>query len=189
MLDPIYAHLPPRQAKNALELQPTFFLTRKVNLGLLSIDGLNTDCHPEQINSHPELDSGSAGGCATINTTTGPLKLQSDGLNSVDILAGKVTIEPSGNMKIEGEITIKKLNIDTTDVASASLGEGIIKAGENKIIINSKSVTSKSKIFVTPTSEVDSPLIVIDKKAQDSFTVKVKSPVSSDVKFDWWIIN
>lgn len=146
-------------------------ITGKMNIGLLAIEGLSEN------------------GFATLNTTSGPLMLQSDGLNGIDILAGKVTIEPDGDMKVSGNLTVKKLNIDTEDVASASLGEGIIKEGNSRVEIKTKSMTDKSKVFVTATSDVDFPLIVSEKKSGESFSIKVKLPVAADVKFDWWIVN
>jgi len=43
----------------------------------------------------------------SINTFSGPLYLQNLGLGGIDILAGKITIDSSGNLTIEGDLTVK----------------------------------------------------------------------------------
>ncbi len=146
-------------------------ITGKMNIGLLAIEGLSEN------------------GFATINTTSGPLKIQSDGLNGIDILDGKIVIEPSGNMKVNGEITVKKVNVDTAEVASASLGTAILPTGENQVVINSTAITDKSKVFVTSETDIDLPLNVVSKTDKKSFTVKIKNSQQEDVKFNWWIVN
>ncbi|PJC28308.1 hypothetical protein CO054_00845, partial [Candidatus Shapirobacteria bacterium CG_4_9_14_0_2_um_filter_39_11] len=42
-----------------------------------------------------------------VNTLSGPLYLQSLGLGGIDILAGKIIIDSSGNLTVEGDVTIK----------------------------------------------------------------------------------
>jgi hypothetical protein len=162
-------------------------ITGKVNVGLLSINGLDSNC--SVIASKSAAISSDS--CATINTTSGPLKLQSDGFNGLDILNGKVVIEANGNMKINGEITVKKVNVDTQDVAAASLGEGIVKTNDSQTVISTESVTDKSKIFVTFSDDY-SPAArywIADKTNGKSFILKLDKPMQNDTKFNWWIIN
>ena len=142
-------------------------ITGKISSGVLAINGLNND------------------GFAEINTLSGPLKLQSDGFNGVDILSGKIVIDTNGNMKVQGEITVKKLNVDTEDVASASLGTATLPAGDTTIVIETTAVTDKSKVFLTPKTKVLLPLSVTKQTAGDSFTVEVSSPTTKDVEFNW----
>ncbi|HSW96229.1 MAG TPA: hypothetical protein VLF89_00220, partial [Candidatus Saccharimonadales bacterium] len=149
-------------------------ITGKVTMGLLTIDGLN------------ENDTTPA---ASINTTGGPLKLQSLALNGIDILHGKIIIDTDGNMKTAANITAKKYNVDIEDIKSASLGEATIQAGESEVDIPTTTVTKDSKIFVTAESLITQPLIVTSKKAGKSFTVQMASPAITDVKFNWWIVN
>jgi len=42
-----------------------------------------------------------------VNTLSGPLYLQSLGLGGIDILAGKIVIDSSGNLIVSGDVTIK----------------------------------------------------------------------------------
>ena len=146
-------------------------ITGKLNIGMMAINGLNDD------------------GFAEINTVAGPLKLQSHGLFGLDILNGKVTIAENGNMKVDGEVTLKKLNIDTTDVASASLGTATIISGQSAVTVTTTAVTAKSRIFVTPITKYTEPLSIGTQTAGDSFTVELPSPATKNVKFNWWIVN
>jgi hypothetical protein len=146
-------------------------VTGAMNIGLLSIEGLSEN------------------GFATLNTSAGPLKIQSDGINGIDILNGKIVIEPNGNMKVDGTVTVKKLNVDTEEVASASLGEAILPVGDTKVTINTTSVTEESKIFVTPKTKSSLPLSVTGQENGTSFTVELALPADKDIKFNWWIIN
>ena len=144
-------------------------ITGRMNIGLIAIEGLSEN------------------GFGTINTTSGPLKLQSDGFNGVDILDGKVVIEANGNMKVDGTVTVKKLNVDTEDVAGASIGEATIPAGETGVTVDTAALTSKSKIFVTP---IDSPVATAAKKTgTDTFDIKISTPQLTDLKLNWWIVN
>jgi hypothetical protein len=144
-------------------------ITGRLNIGLLSIEGLDDE------------------GAAAINTSAGPLKLQSTGFNGIDILDGKMTIDTSGNLKTDGEITAKKVNIDTVDVASASLGEAVLEAGLTKVVVTTTALTEKSKVFV---QAQDVPLTTAVKKiAENKFEIRVRGTESTDVKLNWWIVN
>ncbi|HVF69452.1 MAG TPA: hypothetical protein VNA13_02700, partial [Xanthomonadales bacterium] len=147
-------------------------ITGRMNIGLLAIEGLSEN------------------GFATLNTTSGPLMLQSDGVNGIDILDGKIVIDTEGNMKVNGILTVKKLNIDDgTGVAGASLGEAILPTGTTKITIDTTSVTTKSKIFLTPKTKTSQPLSVTGQINGESFDVETNSAINKDVKFNWWIVN
>ena len=162
-------------------------VTGKITAGMLTINGLDSSAGSGQV------------GFASINTTSGPLKLQSDGFNGIDILNGKIVIESDGNMKVHGVITVKKINVEEApldtngsngpSVAGASIGGGTIEAGQTEVVIKTKTITEKSRVFTSPTAEIDVPLVVIKKIAEDSFTIKISSPQSNDVDFDWWVIN
>jgi hypothetical protein len=148
-------------------------VTGKINTGLLTIDGMDAN----------------ASGSATINTLSGPLKLQPLALGGVDFLNGKIIIDTAGNLSVSAAITAKKYNVDTTDVEAASLGEAIIPADKSKIEVTTTAVTDASKIFVTAESLITEPLTVTKKTKGLSFTVEIAAPVKQDVKFNWWIVN
>ena len=65
-------------------------ITGKITAGLMSIDGLDDE------------------GFASINTSSGPLKFQSNGFNGVDFMNGKVAIDPNGNIEVNGNAYFAK---------------------------------------------------------------------------------
>jgi hypothetical protein len=78
-------------------------VTGTINTGLLTIDGMDAN----------------ASGSATINTLSGPLKLQPLGLGGLDILNGKVTLDTMGNLVVNGDITAKTIHADKFEANDA----------------------------------------------------------------------
>ena len=62
-------------------------------------------------------------------------------------------MEITGDLKVAGEVTAEKINIDTSQRVSASAGSAIIPAGETEIEVATTALTPKSLIFVTPEGE------------------------------------
>jgi len=161
-------------------------VTGNISTGVLTIKGLDEN------------------GTASINTLSGDLKLQNEGLGGVDILSGKVTIDMNGNVNVQNSITAKeintrKLNIITdtsaestqSAVLSASAGTATIAKDTDNIIINTTAVTDNSLINVTFNGDY-SPAVrywTENKIAGDSFTIKLNAAVAKDVKLNWWIVN
>lgn len=144
-------------------------ITGEATIGVLTITGLD--------------DSG----VATINTLSGELHLQSDGLHGIDILHGKITIDPTGNMSVKGELTTKKLNIAIDQADAPTIGEVRIPAGETTAEVKTSALTDKSKIFVEPRKI---PVATaIDKKNNQAFTLRIGEKKQEDIIIDWWIIN
>ena len=151
-------------------------VTGNIAAGLLSIHGLDSS-----------LNNGDGG--ASINSI-GDLNLQSNQLGGINILAGKVTIDTSGNIKTEGEITVKKVNIDTTQLSSASLGSATLSAGDTSVVVSTTAVTGRSRILVTPTTKTGNQVLVVSNKSSgNGFTITIEQPYDRDIKFDWWIVD
>src|SRR3989344_6259365 len=158
-------------------------VTGNVSVGLMSIHGLDSS-----------LNNGNGG--ASINSV-GDLNLQNNQLGGINILAGKVTIDTSGNIKTEGELTAKKVNIQNVDHESASIGSSVIKAGDTSVTISTTAVTDKSKILVTPTTKTGNQVLVVSNKSagtgsppiKSGFTIIIEQPYDRDIKFDWWIVD
>ena len=145
-----------------------------------------------------------AGG-SDIDTDSGPLRLQSTAQNELEIMNGKVIVDTEGNIKTTGSITASevrtnKLTIDSrlrgndngvsgNDILTSSLGRGILKKGEKKIVIETTAVTANSEIFITPKALIDYPLVVTGKTEGESFTVEIKIAEDIDTEFSWFIIN
>ncbi len=87
------------------------------------------------------------------------------------------------------QIVIKTLVIEkNSDQTQSSIGEGIIKAEETSVIIESNQVMPSSKIFVTFRSDYGSRWW-IGYQEKGRFAVNISDPLSEDVEFDWWIVQ
>ncbi|HSA83677.1 MAG TPA: hypothetical protein VLF20_02210, partial [Patescibacteria group bacterium] len=143
-------------------------VTGDITAGLLSIKGL----------SH---------GGASISTLNGDLRLQDRGLGGIDLFDGVMTIDNTGNVITEGEITTKKINIDTTETLSASLGTITILEGQTQVIVTTTALTEDSRIFATPS---DVPVAIsTTKRNETSFIIRIAEPQDEDIKINWWIVN
>jgi hypothetical protein len=145
-------------------------VTGKIVSGLLTINGLDEK------------------GEASISTLHGPLKLQVNALENIEMMDGKLIVDTSGNLTTLGEITAKKYNVSTGDVLAASIGEGIIPAASTSVVIQTTAVTENSKIFVTPEGTAI-PMAIKTKITGESFTVFINEPALHEIKFNWWIVN
>jgi hypothetical protein len=149
-------------------------ITGTVTDGLLSINGLDTRGNSP---------------AATINTVGAPLKLQSLAAASIDLENGKVVIAPDGSVRVNGTVTAKKLNLDTSDAQSTSVGDGTIPAGKTTTEIRTTAVTGNSHVFTSPDEIISVPLGVASKSAGKSFTVGIPRTLPHDLKFSWWVLN
>lgn len=126
---------------------------------------------------------------AAINTLAGPLKLQSLALNGVEIMGDKIVIDTNGNITVQGEVTVEKISIDTSDESAASAGKAELPAGDLEIVIDTTAVSEDSLIFVTATSLTNTTLAVTDQTVGESFTVSIPQTQTSDLQFNWWIVG
>lgn len=146
-------------------------VTGTITAGVLSIEGYD------------------ATGTAAINTLASPLKLQSLGLNGIELVAGNVSIDPSGNIVTKGTITTEKVILDTADKESASIGRSSIPAGETAVVVQTTAVTEKSHFFVTPRTVTTLDLIVTNVISGESFTVEIPEADTEEIRFDWMITD
>ncbi len=142
-------------------------VTGNITTGLLTIDGLN----------------------GSIDNIAQPLKLQPEALTTIEMEGGNVVIATNGDITTKGVINVAKVNVDESNLSTASVGQGTIKAGSTSVMINTTSVTDKSHIFVTVRGSNAVPLSVATTVSGKSFSVVMPTAQSSDVKFDWWIVN
>jgi cell division septation protein DedD len=84
---------------------------------------------------------------------------------------------------------VKTLAIEkNSDQTQSSIGEGVIKANETSVTIESNQVMPTSKIFVTFRSDYGSRWW-IGYQEKGRFVVNVAEPKLDDIKFDWWIVQ
>ena len=144
------------------------------------------------------INQASGSGEATASSSFGSLVSDSRFLIKGNGGYTVTSFDASGNATISGtletsELLTKKLSLLTekaaTDSAqSASIGDATLPSGQTTIVITSTSITEKSLIFITPTSVTDKTLYVIGKQ-NGQFTVGIATPTTTDIKFNWWVIN
>ncbi|HEX6977154.1 MAG TPA: hypothetical protein VF185_02215, partial [Patescibacteria group bacterium] len=134
----------------------------KLNVGMLTLD--NTD--------------------SSINAI-GTLKIQSLALGSVDIMNGKVVIDASGNVTINGDLTVLGKMTVANDVA----GKAVIVKGATQVTINSTKITSSTLIYLTPTSDTGSQVLYIRSQGAGFANVGINNPIGGDATFNWWIVE
>ena len=104
-----------------------------------------------------------------------------DSLGNLDLLGGKLTAS---------EIEAGVLTIKVVDLASPTIGTGVIKAGESSVIVSTKAVGADSKIFVTVSKSskavpIKTGLII----PGESFVVEMNDPLLDELEFNWWIVR
>ncbi len=167
-------------------------ITGNINVGMLTINGLDSCSQFSILNSQLSTPS-----CASINTLSGPLKLQSRGLYGLDILDGKVAIDEKGSVKItEGDLILSKGKVSAPDIeaeefkiiGAKSAGSAVLPSGHASIVIEAQAASKSAKILLTPTTLTDKILTVIEKGVGE-FRVGIAASSSSEIKFDWFIIK
>jgi hypothetical protein len=115
---------------------------------------------------------------------------------NINFFDGKVVINPNGEMVLEkitaGEVAAAKISASEYEVMAGSdiSGNTKILTGQNEVTILTSKVKENSKVFITPTGSLEGSSIYVDSKLGGvSFTVKLSSPISKDVEFDWFILN
>jgi hypothetical protein len=123
----------------------------------------------------------------SINAIGSTLSLQNKfGAGDLTIFGDKILMTTDGNIKTLGEVTAKKFNVDTQDVAGASAGKVTILAGEDFAIVETTALTPDSLIFVTPEKAV---AIGSYKFDGTTFVIELDAPATQDLDVNWWIIN
>ena len=122
-------------------------------------------------------------------------KTTSDFITSLDV-TNILYKDEFGNLNLgEGKITAVEVTagvfaIKVVDKDTATIGEGLIKAGDTSVIIETAATTENSKVFVTlRRARGVVPLKVSKIDEGKGFTVEIGEPSDEDISFDWWIIE
>ena len=135
----------------------------KTNIaGSLTVDGTLSIENGSEINALPTLF------------------LQKSSLSEeIDVFNGKVKIDKSG------KLTVQKL-----EVSGKVLGTAILPAGQISVTVSNNQIEENSKIFLTATSPTGGQaLFVSEQKIKEGFSVSLDHPHSSDIRFNWWIVD
>ena len=165
--------------------------TGDVAIGQIKFDSLNNDI---SING---MDCTNIDG--TLNTSlceTQTLFVMKNKAGNLNFFDGKVVINPLGEMTVEkitaGEVAAAKVKASEYQVVAGSevSGNTQILSGQTEITILTSKVKANSKVFVTANGDLGGrSLYVSDKVEGVSFKVKLNQALSSDVNFDWFILN
>jgi hypothetical protein len=165
--------------------------TGDVTIGQMKFDSLNNDLSFNGT-SCVNIDG-------TLNTSlcdSQTMYLMKNKAGNLNIFDGKVVINPLGEMTVEkiqaGEVAAAKVKASEYEIVAGSevSGNTNMLAGQTEITILTSKVKSNSKIFVTANNNLEGKsLYVSDKVEGVSFKVRLSQTLSSDVNFDWFILN
>ncbi len=111
--------------------------------------------------------------------------LSKDSLGNVDLLGSKLTAHAISADSILG----KRFLIASDGGEGETIGESAIEEGETSVVVETETVSVRSRIFVTPRVPFDGSLAVTEKEPGESFTVEISKNAETDIPFDWWIVE
>jgi site-specific recombinase XerD len=85
-----------------------------------------------------------------------------------------------------------------TAQSNATAGESVLVSPNTELTIESPYVTANSLVYLTPTGNTENKVLFVKSKTSctpellnciPSFTVGIDAPASSDITFNWWIIQ
>lgn len=125
------------------------------------------------------------GGFSAERTETGALSIR--GATDEERTIGRAVICPL-ELEVDdlGECTVVQNDGDNDgldDISGNPMGNG------RRAVIKTSAARENSRIFLTPRRVIDTPLVVSETTAGQSFTVEISHAVTSAVSFDWWIVD
>ena len=86
---------------------------------------------------------------------------------------------------------VEKLTVSELTVKEPAVGQAVIPAGELELLVTNSLITEHSRVFITFRDPYGpaTKFWVSEVVAGERFTVTLDQPVSSDARFDWWVIN
>lgn len=133
-----------------------------------------------------------------LNLLTAKIDTNTTELDLIKTILGIDRTENPEDLDIMGKLSAEtletgKLVISINDEDDATIGEGIIEAGETEVEIETTAVREGSKVFVTLSSEVSDEVTIMAPSGEiedkESFIVKILKAVEDDLKFNWWIVE
>ena len=152
------------------------------------------------VDEHGNTIYGEVAGDSTENT-----QLKQSRLEIIDERGAAVaTISATGRAEFTDGLGIgaddlsNETGQEETSVTHKTSGRAKIEAGQEQIIIRSSKVSANSQIFVTPLGSTNNQVLYVKAQVADDsatpdveglFIVGFDTPASSDVLFNWWIVN
>ena len=70
------------------------------------------------------------------------------------------------------------------------LGWYVTGSDDNSVFkIDNIKVKPDSKIFITPVTNTDGEVLVVEEKLDGSFKVVIKNAIATDIDFDYWVVK
>jgi hypothetical protein len=140
-------------------------VTGSISAGLLTITG---------------LDTSDATASASIETLSGPLHLQKNGLGPLELMADKIVIDEKGNLALqEGNIELKKGKLIGNDTIR---GVVTLPAGQHKVTVKQSWDAAPTSISAITTYDAH---LWIEDLTKDGFTANVNPAATSEAKIYW----
>ena len=88
-------------------------------------------------------------------------------------------------------LTTEEIAIATSSAnpGNETIGQAILPVGNNQVLVLAKAVKDSTKVFVTPTTITNQVVTVTHIIPSQGFIVETATPVTTDLTFNWWIIN
>ena len=112
--------------------------------------------------------------------------------NLASITTQLVTIASAGEVASDSALA-------TSQSTNATAGTAVLISPSTELTINSPFITPNSLVYLTPTGNTDNKVVFVKSKQSctspsttsctPSFTVAIDTPASSDISFNWWIIQ
>ncbi|MEI6690382.1 MAG: hypothetical protein WCL07_01395 [bacterium] len=80
---------------------------------------------------------------------------------------------------------------DTKETANALRGQATLPAGQTDIVVTSSAVRDDLLIYYTPQGDTQGQVLSLKNKSEagQKFTLHLSTPITQDLKIDWWIVE
>lgn len=104
----------------------------------------------------------------------------------------------AGGLVIASDNSDPSATVSAQTSSNTTIGTAAIASGSAEIAIASNKVTDHTLIYITPTSDTSNQVLYVKSKnscelrtenCQPSFTVAVPSPASTDIQFNYWLVE
>lgn len=112
------------------------------------------------------------------------------------------SVEVAGNVNLSGGINLDSQNLGSHEtnelISDKTSGKATIKAGAAQVTIKSGQVSTDSLVYITAVGSTGNQVLYVKSQASDdpntpeqegAFVVGFDSATTTDVSFNWWIVN
>jgi len=141
-----------------------------------------------EIGTPKEASSSALGSLLAIYNESGDAVATIDASGSANLASlttNMITIASSGTATDSSALS----SLIGTTSSNATAGVATLASPNTELSIDSPYVTPNSLIYLTPTTNTDNKVLFVKAKGEKSFTVAIDAPASTDISFNWWIIE